>query len=296
MELKLKRPLLFFDIESTGLDLTADSIIELSFVKVFPSGEERIRTWRVRPWDYEKDCQRPISPGAERVHGIKDEDLKDCPRFWEIAPEVISWLEDCDLAGYNSHKFDLPMLAEELERASLYKKVSFDLDLHGKQMVDVQTIFHKLEPRNLKAAYRFYCGGEDFENAHAAEADTLATYAVLKGQLDRYCGDDQLKNDIDWLARFTELGKTADYAGRLAVNEKGEAIVNFGKHKGISAREVFRKEPSYFDWIERSDFTLDTKRQFRQLKDRFKAEQKKPLDEAGVADAAAALAKHFSGK
>ena len=295
MELKLKRPLLFFDIESTGLDLTSDSIIELSFVKVFPSGEERIRTWRVCPWDYEKNVQRPITPGAARVHGIKDEELKDCPRFWEIAPEVITWLEDCDLAGYNSHKFDLPMLAEELERAARYKKVRFDMDLHDKQMVDVQTIFHKLEPRNLKAAYRFYCGGEDFDNAHSAEADTLATYAVLKGQLDRY-PETELKNDIDWLARFTEVGKSVDYAGRLACNEKGEIYINFGKHKGLTAREVYRKEPGYFDWIERSDFALDTKRQFRLLKERFKAERRQPLDSAGVADAAAALSKHFSGK
>lgn len=295
MELHLKRPLLFFDIESTGLDITNDSIIELSFVKVFPSGEERIRTWRVKPWDYERNKQRPISPGAGRVHGIKDEDLESCPCFYEIAPEVISWLEDCDLAGYNSHKFDLPMLAEELERAALYKDVRFDIDLHGKQMVDVQTIFHKMEPRNLKAAYRFYCGGEDFENAHAAEADTIATYKVLKGQLDKY-PETELKNDVDWLARFTEMNKTVDYAGRLAEDERGRIIINFGKHRGKTAREVWRIEPGYFDWIERSDFALDTKKQFRLLKQQYKKEQKKPLEGSALNDATAELARHFSGK
>ncbi len=295
MEIKLKRPLLFFDIESTGLDIIADSIIELSFVKIFPSGEERIQTWRVCPWDYERNAQRPITPGAARVHGIKDEELKDCPRFFELAPEVCSWLEDCDLAGYNSHKFDLPMLAEELERAYLYKKAKCPINLHEKKMIDVQTIFHKMEPRNLKAAYRFYCGGEDFENAHAAQADTLATYAVLKGQLDRY-PENELKNDVDWLAAFTTIGKVVDYAGRLVENDKGEAVINFGKHKGKTAREVYRKEPSYFDWIDKNDFALDTKRQFRLLKEQFKKEEKKPLEDNEVEDAAAALSAHFGCK
>lgn len=295
MEIKLKRPLLFFDIESTGLDIIADSIIELSFVKIFPSGEERIQTWRVCPWDYERNAQRPITPGAARVHGIKDEELKDCPRFFELAPEVCSWLEDCDLAGYNSHKFDLPMLAEELERAYLQRKAKCPINLHEKKMIDVQTIFHKMEPRNLKAAYRFYCGGEDFENAHAAQADTLATYAVLKGQLDRY-PENELKNDVDWLAAFTTIGKVVDYAGRLVENDKGEVLINFGKHKGKTAREVYRKEPSYFDWIEKNDFALDTKRQFRLLKEQFKKEEKKPLEDSEVEDAAAALSAHFGCK
>ena len=295
MEIKLTRPLLFFDIESTGLDIISDSIIELSFVKIFPSGEERIQTWRVCPWNYEQNAQRPITPGAARVHGIKDEELKDCPRFYELAPEICSWLDDCDLAGYNSHKFDLPMLAEELERAHLYKKAKCPVNLHEKKMVDVQTIFHKMEPRNLKAAYRFYCGGEDFENAHAAEADTLATYAVLKGQLDRY-PENELKNDVNWLAAFSTNNKNIDYAGRLVENEQGEAVINFGKHKGKTAREVYRKEPSYFDWVDKSDFALDTKRQFRRLKEQFKQEQKKPLEGSDLDDATALLSAHFSGK
>lgn len=292
MELNLKRPLLFFDIESTGLDITKDAIIELSFVKVFPSGEERIQTWRIKPWDYINQCQYPISAGAMRVHGVKDEDLADCPCFYEIASEVQNWLEDCDLAGYNSNKFDLPMLAEELERAVTYKKIPCTVDLHAKKMVDVQTIFHKMEPRNLKAAYRFYCGG-DLENAHAAEADTLATYQVLKGQLDKY-SENELKNDVDWLAAFTDLGKTVDYAGRLTSDEKGTIYINFGKHKGKTAQEVYRTEPSYFDWIERSDFALDTKKQFRRLKEQFQEEGKKPLNTQELATATAALADLFS--
>ena len=295
MEIKLTRPLLFFDIESTGLDIISDSIIELSFVKILPSGEERIQTWRVCPWDYAQNVQRPITPGAARVHGIQDEELKDCPRFYELAPEVCSWLEDCDLAGYNSAKFDLPMLAEELERAYLYKKAKCPVNLHDKKMIDVQTIFHKMEPRNLKAAYRFYCGGEDFENAHAAQADTLATYAVLKGQLDRYSEND-LKNDVNWLAAFSTNNKNIDYAGRLVENEQGEAVINFGKHKGKTAREVYRKEPSYFDWIDKNDFALDTKQQFRRLKEQFKQEQKKPLEGSELEDAKARLNAHFGQK
>ena len=183
MELNLTRPLLFFDIESTGLNIPVDSIIELSFVKILPGGEQRIKTWKVCPWDYERNSQRPITPGASAVNGVKDEDLTECPKFYEIADEVMEWLRDADLAGYNSAKFDLPMLAEEIERVRTFKKHNIDLDLHEKKMVDVQNIYHYMEPRNLKAAYRFYCKKDDFENAHTAEADTLATYEVLKGEL-----------------------------------------------------------------------------------------------------------------
>ena len=194
MELNLERPLLFFDIESTGLNIATDCIAELSFVKAFPGGETRIKTWRFKPWDYVAQKQYPIHPQASAVNGLKDEDLKDCPRFCDSVDEVISWIADADLAGFNSAKFDLPMLAEEIERVRLYMKKDIDIDLHSKLMVDVQNIYHYMEPRNLKAAYRFYCGGEDFENAHTAEADTVATYEVLKGQLDMY--PDKLKNDV----------------------------------------------------------------------------------------------------
>ena len=270
MKLNLERPIIFFDIESTGLNIASDSIIELCFVKVFPDGEQRVKTWRVKPWDYEGECQKAINPSAQAVHGISAEDLKDCPTFFEIVNEVVEWLSGSDLAGFNSAKFDLPMLAEEIERVRRYKGTDIDIDLHKKKMVDVQTIFHKMEPRNLKAAYRFYCG-QELENAHAAEADTLATYEVLKGQLDKY---PELKNDTTFLSNFSTMQRHVDYAGRLIYGENDEAVISFGKHKGRTAREVYRTEPSYFAWIDNGDFTLDTKRQFATLKAQFEEEKR----------------------
>jgi len=269
MELKLQKPLLFFDIESTGLSIPVNSIIELSFVKVFPGGEERIKTWKIKPWDYEKGCQRPIEPGASAVNGVTDDMLTDCPTFFELADEIAPWIKDSDLAGFNSQKFDLPMLAEEFERAALAGK-KLDVDLHAPRMVDVQNIFHAMEPRNLKAAYRFYCGGEDFEDAHTAEADTMATYKVLKAQLDRY--PEQLKNDVEQLSSFAGR-KNVDFSGCMVYNDAGEAVVNFGKHKGKTAREVFRNDPSYFAWVQQGSFSLDTKRQFEKLESQFKLEK-----------------------
>ena len=271
MELNLERPLLFFDIESTGLNIASDSIIELCFVKIMPDNEQRVKTGRVKPWDYERECQRPINPSAQAVHGISAEELADKPTFCEIADEVVEWLAGSDLAGFNSAKFDLPMLAEEIERVRRWKKKELPINLHEMKMVDVQNIYHALEPRNLKAAYRFYCG-QELENAHAAEADTLATYEVLKGQLDRY--PETLRNDVGFLSNFSERHKTVDYAGRLIFNDKKEAVISFGKHKGKTAREVYFSEPSYFAWIDNGDFTLDTKRQFALLKAQFEAEKK----------------------
>ncbi len=271
MELNLSRPLLFFDIESTGLNIVSDSIIELSFVKILPGSEQRIKTWKVCPWDYENNCQKPIAPAASAVNGVHDEDLVGCPKFFEIVGEVIEWLQDSDLAGFNSAKFDLPMLAEEIERARSFAGIKTDINLHEKVMVDVQNIYHALEPRNLKAAYRFYCQGKDFDNAHTAEADTVATYEVLKGQLDMY--PDTLKNDVEFLSGFAGRPRTVDYAGRLYLNDKNEAIISFGKHKGKTAREVYRTEPSYFNWILQGEFTLDTKRQFMLLRDQFNRER-----------------------
>ena len=269
MELNLQRPLLFFDIESTGLDIPVNSIIELSFVKVFPGGEERIKTWKIKPWDYERGCQRPIEPAASEVNGVTDDMLTDGPTFFELAEEIASWIADSDLAGFNSQKFDLPLLAEEFERAKRAGK-DVGVDLHAPRMVDVQNIFHAMEPRNLRAAYRFYCGGEDFENAHSAEADTLATYEVLKAQLDRY--PDQLKNDVAQLASF--VGKRyVDFSGHLIWNADGEPVVNFGKHKGKTARQVFETDPSYFAWIQQGSFSLDTKTQFEKLEQQYKLER-----------------------
>jgi DNA polymerase-3 subunit epsilon len=303
MNLNLERPLLFFDIESTGLNIASDSIIELCFVKILPDGEQRVKTWRVKPWDYERGCQRPINPSAQAVHGISAEDLADCPTFFQIAEEVVEWLSGSDLAGFNSAKFDLPMLAEEIERVRKFKGVEMDINLHEKKMVDVQTIFHKMEPRNLKAAYRFYCG-QELENAHAAEADTLATYEVLKGQLDRY---PDLKNDTTFLANFSTLQKNVDYAGRLVFGENNEPVISFGKHKGRTAREVYMTEPSYFSWIENGDFTLDTKRQFSLLRAKYDAEKKeaaaqkkaaerRPLTQDELDDALNMLSSKFGGQ
>ncbi len=297
MKLQLEKPVVFFDIESTGLNIISDSIIELCFVKVLPDGERRVKTWRICPWDYEKGCQRPINPDAEKVHGISGEDLKDEPKFYEIVDEVVEWLSDAELGGYNSQKFDLPLLAEEIERAKVFKHKKIDIDLHGKKMIDAQLIFFSYEPRNLKAAHRFYCGC-DFDNAHAAESDIQATIEVLEAQLDKYAevnpdtGYPALKNSIPSLSSFVKT-RYVDFAGRLIQNDKGEVEINFGKYKGKTAREVFRNDPSYFDWVGRSDFLLDTKREFARLKEQFEAERnealKKPLDEAGLADAAAAL-------
>ena len=292
MDLNLQRPLLFFDIERTGLNIATDCICELSFVKVFPGGETRIKTWRFKPWDYVAQRQYPIHPQASAVNGLKDEDLADCPRFFECVDEVLEWLSDADLAGFNSAKFDLPMLAEEIERVRTYTQKEIDVDLHSKLMVDVQNIYHYMEPRNLKAAYRFYCGGEDFENAHTAEADTVATYEVLKGQLDMY--PDKLKNDVGFLATVAGRPRTVDYAGRLILGDNGEAIVSFGKHKGKTAREVWNTEPSYFAWIEGGDFTLDTKRQFSRLKNQFQKERKEALNRPATTDELQGLKDKFS--
>ena len=283
MELNLERPLLFFDIESTGLNIASDSIIELCFVKILPGNEQRVKTWRVKPWDYERNCQRPVNPSAQAVHGISDADIAGCPTFGQIADEVVEWLSDSDLAGFNSAKFDLPLLAEEIERVRRWERRELPIDLHSMKMVDVQNIFHAMEPRTLKAAYMFYCG-RDLENAHAAEADTLATYEVLKGQLDKYAGDPRIENNIDKLAKFSTKQRTVDYAGRLILNDKDEPVVSFGKHKGKTAREVYFSEPSYFAWIDNGDFTLDTKRQFALLKAQFEAEKRAAMPARKPAD------------
>ena len=269
MQLNLTRPLLFFDIESTGLNIPTDGIVELSFVKIFPGGEERIKTWKIKPWDYVAHRQIPMNPEASKVNGVTDDMLVDCPTFFELADEIAQWITNSDLAGFNSAKFDLPMLAEEFERCVRAGK-DLGINLHEPLMVDVQNIFHAMEPRNLRAAYRFYCGGEDFENAHTAEADTLATYEVLKAQLDRY--PDQLKNDVKQLSTFVGK-KYVDFSGHLIYNDNGEPTINFGKHKGRTAKEVYNSEPSYFAWIQQGSFTLDTKRRFAEIEQQIKRER-----------------------
>ena len=256
MKLNLKRPLAFFDLETTGVNVASDRIVEISILKAMPDGTEEIKTMRINPGI-------PIPLESSLVHGIYDEDIKDAATFKTVAEELARFLDDCDLAGYNSNKFDIPVLMEEFLRA----RVNFDLD--SRHFVDVQNIFHQMEQRTLKAAYQFYCG-KNIENAHSAEADIKATYEVLLAQLDRYEGvefEDKkgnksipVKNDIDSLHSFTNLNKPVDFAGRMVYNDEGVEIINFGKHKGKFVEDVFRAEPSYYNWMQNGDFPLYTKR------------------------------------
>ena len=244
MQLNLKRPLIFFDLETTGVDAAKDRIVEISMVKVAPDGTREVKTRRLNP-------QMPIPPQATQVHGITDEDVKDCPTFAMIAKSLAAYVKGCDIAGFNSNKFDIPVLAEEFLRAGV------DADLKRCKFVDVQTIFHKMEQRTLSAAYKFYCD-KDLENAHSAEADIMATYEVLMAQLDRY--PDRLQNDIDFLSEFSEQARCADYAGKIVYNEQDEEVFAFGKHKGLRVCDVFESEPSYYSWIMNGDFPLYTKK------------------------------------
>ena len=250
MQLNLKNPIVFFDIESTGLNVASDRIVEICAVKVMPNGDEEIKTRRINP-------TIPISAEAQAAHGISNEDVKDCPTFREIAKSLAKWMEGCDFAGYNSIKFDIPLLAEEFLRAGV------DFDFRKRHLVDVQNIFHKMEQRTLSAAYKFYCQ-KDLENAHSAEADTLATYEILKGQLDRY--PDTLENDVKMLAEFSTKTKLVDYAGGIALNAEEVPVFNFGNHKGKPVEEVFTSEPSYYSWMMNGDFTLDTKKVITEIK------------------------------
>ena len=249
MNLNLKRPIVFFDLETTGIDLSRDRIVEISLVKISPNGDQELKTRRINP-------EMPIPPEATAIHGITDDDVKDCPRFKEIAKSLAQYIEGCDLGGYNSNKFDIPMLVEEFLRADV------DVDLKKRKFIDVQNIFHKMEQRTLIAAYKFYCG-KDLENAHSAEADIMATYEVLQAQLDRY---PELHNDVDFLAGFSERGKSADYAGRIIYNDKGQEVFAFGKHKGRVVEEVFREEPSYYAWMMNGDFPRYTKKVITEIR------------------------------
>lgn len=242
MKLNLERPLVFFDLETTGTNIVADRIVELSYIKVFPDGKEEEKTRRINPGI-------PIPPESTAIHHITDEDVKDAPTFRQVAKSLAEIFEGCDLAGYNSNKFDIPLLIEEFARAG----VAFSLA--GRNLIDVQNIFHKMEQRTLVAAYKFYCG-KDLEAAHSANADTMATYEVLKSQLDRY---PELKNDMRELAEFSRSGRNVDLAGRVVLNDKDVPVFNFGKHKGRPVSEVFRREPSFYSWMMQGDFAKNTK-------------------------------------
>ena len=249
MELKLKRPIVFLDLETTGVDPAKDRIVEISLVKVQPDGSKEVKTRRINPG-------MPIPPESTAIHGIADDDVKDEPRFEQIAKSLAAYMEGCDLAGYNSNRFDIPVLAEEFLRAGV------DVDLKKRRFIDVQNIFHKMEQRTLVAAYRFYCDRE-LEGAHSAEADTLATYEVLKAQLDRY---PELENDVEFLAKFTEQNRCADYAGRILYDKDGVEVFGFGKYRGSPVAEVFREEPGYYSWMMNGDIPMYTKKVITEIR------------------------------
>ena len=249
MELNLRKPLVILDLETTGVSIASDRIVELSAMKVSPGGEEEWLTMRLNPGI-------PISPEATRVHGITDADVANEPHFKDVAKRIASFLEGCDLAGFNSMKFDIPILCEE------FLRVNVDFNPARHRYVDVQVIFHKKEQRTLSAAYKFYCERE-LENAHSARADAAATYEILKAQLDRY---PDLENDIEKLSSFSAFNNNADLAGRIVFNEQSIEVFNFGKHKGKPVEQVFREEPSYYSWMMNGDFPLNTKQVLTAIK------------------------------
>lgn len=255
MKLNLKRPIIFFDLETTGLDIAKDRIVELCYIRVEPNGNEEARSMRINP-------EMHIPEVASSVHGITDDDVKDCPTFADVAPQLATTFEGCDLAGFNSNRFDLPLLAEE------FMKAGVNIDLSHVQAIDVQNIYHKLEKRTLAAAYKFYCG-RDLENAHSALADTQATYEVLQAQLDHYPND--LQNDVDFLAEFSRMNRNIDFAGRFVYDESGKELINFGKYKGKAIKDVLSRDPGYYSWIMQGDFTLNTKQVLTKLRLKYAA-------------------------
>lgn len=257
MALTLKRPLVFFDLETTGINIIHDRIIELSYIKVLPNGQEMSKTYRVNP-------ERDIPAEATAVHHITNEMVSDAPTFKQIAKNIADVFEGCDFAGFNSNRFDVPMLDEEFHRADV------DFDFSRARFIDIQTIFHKKEPRNLVAAYKFYCD-KDLEGAHSADADTRATYEVLKAQLERY-GD--LGDDVESLSKFSSQTRNVDLMGRIVYDDKDREIINFGKYKGQAVEDVFRRDSGYYGWIQQGDFSGNTKRAFTRIYMRVLASNK----------------------
>jgi DNA polymerase III subunit epsilon len=249
LELKLRRPLAFIDLETTGINISTDRIVEISVLKINPNGKEEWMSTRINP-------EMPIPPKSTAIHGITDQDVVNSPTFKEIAKKLTAFLEGTDLAGYNAIKFDIPVLAEE------FLRVNIDFNFRKRKYVDPQVIFHKKEQRTLSAACLFYCNRE-LENAHSSKADTQATYEVLKSQLDRY---NDLENDVEKLADFSTFNDIVDFAGRIIYDENGIEIFNFGKHKGEPVETVFREEPSYYSWMMNGDFPLYTKKILTEIK------------------------------
>ncbi|MEN9997222.1 MAG: hypothetical protein RI922_212 [Bacteroidota bacterium] len=280
MNLSLERPLAIFDLETTGTNITSDRIVEIAIIKVQPDGSEENYCKRVNP-------EMPIPAVVSEIHGIYDKDIQDAPTFKELANEIVAFIGDADLAGYNSNKFDIPVLAEELMRAGS------NFDISKRRFVDVQNIFHKMEQRTLAAAYLFYCN-KTIENAHNALYDAKATWDVLKAQIERY---PDIKNDVNYLSDFSKAGNynLLDFAGRLAIDDKGEAIYNFGKHKGRTIKQVAQIEPGYYGWMLDADFPLYTKQCLRREMDKIKAEREKTKEskETDIASKLEALKNKF---
>jgi len=249
MQLNLTKPICFFDLETTGINISKDRVVEISILKVFPNGNKESKTWLVNP-------EIPIPAEVSLIHGVTDERVANEPTFKELSKDISAMIKDSDLAGFNSNRFDIPLLAEEMLRADM------DFDMKGRVAIDVQTIFHKMEKRTLGAAYKFYCN-ESLENAHTAEADTNATYEVLKAQVARY---DEIENDAKFLAEFSSHKKFADFAGFINYNKEDEECFSFGKHKGKRVLDVLENEPGYFGWLLNADFPLYTKKVLTAIK------------------------------
>ncbi len=258
MNLKLEKPLVFFDLETTGVQVAKDRIVEIAILKVFPNGNKESKTWLVNP-------TIPIPAETTAIHGISDKKVANEPTFKELASEISELIHNCDLAGFNSNKFDIPLLAEE------FLRVGIDFNMDNRKAVDIQNIFHKMEQRTLVAAYKFYCN-EDLTNAHSAEADTTATYEVLLSQLEKY---EELENDVDFLANFSQRGgEFADMAGFVRYNEDGKEVLSFGKYRGVTLEQIWKENPGYFSWINQADFPLYTKNVMKNFATKMKLEKK----------------------
>ncbi len=262
MELKLTKPIVFFDLETTGVSIATDRIVEISILKIFPNGTQESKTWLVNP-------EIEIPADATAIHGITNEKVVTEPTFKELADTINMMISDADLAGFNSNRFDIPLLAEEFLRAGI------DFDMNSRKAIDVQVIFHKKEQRTLSAGYKFYCG-KDLDDAHSAEADTKATYEILKAQLDKY---DDIENSVDALSEFSTHGKRGDFAGFILFNDQDQEIFSFGKYKGRTVEEVLRENPGYNAWMQNADFPLYTKKVLREIKQRMSAPKKTMTDE-----------------
>ncbi len=275
MNLNLTKPIIFFDLETTGVNIATDRIVEISILKIFPNGNKESNTWLVNP-------EIEIPAEATAVHGITNEKVVMEPTFKELAPTINKMIADCDLAGFNSNRFDIPLLAEELMRAGI------DFDMNNRKAIDVQVIFHKKEQRTLSAGYQFYCG-KNLEDAHSAEADTKATYEILLAQLEKY---DDIGNTVEALSDFSSHRDRADFAGFILYNEQGKEIFSFGKYKGRTVEEVLIENPGYHAWMQNADFPLYTKKVLKEIKERMNSAK----NELSDAEKLRALQEKFNQK